>query len=161
MIVLRHIASILVLPATVTILVPYLIVSSRPVQPTAISIGAGAAVIALGLTLVVMTVWHFATAGKGTLAPWDPPRRLVITSVYRYVRNPMITGVILIVAGESIALRSVPVLLWAVLFFAINAVYIPLLEEQWLISRFGDQYREYRRNVPRWLPRASPWEPKR
>ena len=156
---LRHVLSILLLPTTVTVLVPYLIVSTRPSGSIAwASVLAGAAVIAIGLTLVVLTVWHFATVGQGTLAPWDPPRRLVVRGVYRYVRNPMITGVILILLGEAIALRSMPLLRWAGLFFLINAVYIPLLEERWLIDRFGGDYLEYRRNVPRWMPRATPWK---
>ena len=154
----RHVLSILLLPTTVTVLIPYLIVSTRPFGPiTWASILAGTVMIATGLTLVVTTVWHFATVGQGTLAPWDPPRRLVVRGVYRYVRNPMIAGVILILFGEAIALRSMPVLRWAGLFFLINAVYIPFLEEQWLINRFGDDYLEYRRHVPRWIPRTSPW----
>src|SRR5688572_12079577 len=96
MMVLRHLLSIVLLPVTVTILVPYLIASSRRVQPTAVSVAAAAVVIAAGLVLVATTVWHFATVGRGTLAPWDPPRRLVVRGVYRYLRNPMITGVLLI-----------------------------------------------------------------
>ena len=155
--VLRHVLSILLLPTTVTVLIPYVIVSTRRPEPTWPSLLAGLPVIAIGLVFVVITVWHFATVGQGTLAPWDPPRRLVVRGIYRYVRNPMITGVILILVGEAIALRSMPVLQWAGLFFVINAVYIPLLEEQWLIERFGDEYREYRRHVPRWVPRTSPW----
>jgi hypothetical protein len=75
--------------------------------------------------------------------------------------NPMISGVLLVLAGERFVLRSRPHLLWACTFFAINAVYIPLLEEPGLERRFGDRYREYRRHVPRLLPRLTPWAPGR
>jgi protein-S-isoprenylcysteine O-methyltransferase Ste14 len=155
---LRHLLSILILPTTVTVVIPHLIISSRPARATLPSLAIGTIVIAAGLVLVVVTVWHFATVGKGTLAPWDPPRRLVVRGVYRYMRNPMISGVILIVLGEAIAMRSRDVLSWAAAFFLINVIYIPLLEEDWLIERFGDDYREYRRHVPRWVPRTTPWQ---
>jgi protein-S-isoprenylcysteine O-methyltransferase Ste14 len=154
---LRHFLSILLLPTTVTVVIPYLIISSRPATPTRTSLAIAAVVVSAGLTLVVMTVWQFATAGHGTLAPWDPPRRLVVRGVYRYVRNPMISGVLLILMGEAIAMRSRGLLSWALAFLLINAIYIPLLEEPFLIQRFGDDYRDYRRHVPRWVPRATPW----
>ena len=158
---LRHVLAILMLPTTMTVVVPFLIVSSRPASPTLVSVLGGAMFIAAGLALVGVTVWHFATVGRGTLAPWDPPRRLVVRGIYRHVRNPMISGVILILIGEAIALRSRAVLAWAAAFVVINATYIPLLEEEMLIQRFGDDYRAYRRNVPRWVPRMTPWEPSR
>ena len=161
---LRHILSILLLPTTVTLVVPYLIVSSRPagsgVWPAATPLGlaailVGAVVIAAGLGLICTTVWQFATRGRGTLAPWDPPRHLVVAGVYRYVRNPMISGVVLILFGETLGLRSLPLLAWALGFLALNMTYIPLLEEPMLEGRFGDEYRLYKRNVPRWVPRRK------
>ena len=95
--------------------------------------------------------------GKGTLAPWDPPRRLVVRGPYAYVRNPMISGVVFVLFGEALLLLSRPHLEWALLFLLINAVYIPLLEEPLLRERFGDEYREYSRHVPRLMPRLTPW----
>jgi len=166
--IIRHLLSILLLPTVVTIVVPYLIVRSRPSllaitrfagYVPLVGLLSGAVLIVLGLTLICATVWHFATVGKGTLAPWDPPRRLVVVGIYRFVRNPMISGVLLILFGEALALTSIALLTWAIAFFAINAIYIPLIEEQSLLSRFGDHYSIYRRNVPRWLPRLKPWEP--
>lgn len=78
---------------------------------------------------------------------------------YRYVRNPMISGVLLVLFGEALILLSRAHLMWALTFLAINAVYIPLLEEPLLASRFGSAYDEYRRNVPRLFPRLRPWQP--
>jgi protein-S-isoprenylcysteine O-methyltransferase Ste14 len=105
------------------------------------------------------TISLFANVGEGTLAPWDPPRNLVARGVYRYVRNPMISGVIFILLGEAILLGSLPVLVWFLIGFAVNAIYIPLIEEKRLERRFGDEYLAYKRNVPRWIPRLRPWTP--
>lgn len=162
-VIIRHALSILLLPAVVTVVVPYLIASSGG-RPAASPLGTAAAatgvgLIALGLTLVCATVRQFATVGRGTLAPWDPPRHLVVEGVYRRVRNPMISGVFLILLGEALALRSAGLLAWSGTFLAVNATYIPLVEERGLERRFGDEYREYKRHVPRWVPRATAWEP--
>lgn len=162
---LRHLLSVLLLPAVVVVGIPYVIVtrtsesgswSTWPL-PGIIGTIVGIASIAAGLALVGVTVWHFGTVGRGTLAPWDPPRRLVVTGVYRYVRNPMISGVFLVLLGEGLVLKSTGVLLWAMGFFVINAIYIPLVEEPGLERRFGAPYAEYRRHVPRWIPRRTPW----
>jgi protein-S-isoprenylcysteine O-methyltransferase Ste14 len=109
------------------------------------------------LVLVVTTVRLFILIGKGTLAPWDPTQKLVVVGVYRHVRNPMISGVTAILLGEAITLGSVGLLIFCALFLATNMIYIPLSEEPGLIQRFGDDYRTYQQNVPRWIPRLTPW----
>jgi protein-S-isoprenylcysteine O-methyltransferase Ste14 len=86
-------------------------------------------------------------------------RKLVVEGPYRHVRNPMITGVMSILLGEAVGLGSPPLLIWFALFFTVNAVYMPLVEEPGLARRFGDDYAVYKRNVPRWLPRPRPWTP--
>jgi len=106
----------------------------------------------------VTTVSLFATEGKGTLAPWDPPAHLVVRGPYRFVRNPMISGVILIILAESLILRSLPLAEWAGTFLLINMIYIPLFEEPFLEQRFGEEYRSYKRHVRRFLPRLRPWQ---
>ncbi len=121
----------------------------------------GAGVLGVGVGLFAASLTRFATEGDGTLAPWDPPRRLVVRGPYRHVRNPMISGVVLVLFGEAAALLSRPHLLWALTFLGVNAVYIPLLEEPFLRQRFGESYREYCRHVPRLFPRWRPWEPSR
>ena len=78
---------------------------------------------------------------------------------YRYVRNPMISGVVFVLFGEALTLLSGPQVQWAFVFLVINLIYIPLLEEQQLKARFGEQYMEYCRHVPRLLPRLRPWTP--
>jgi protein-S-isoprenylcysteine O-methyltransferase Ste14 len=163
----RHIRSILLLPTTVTIVIPALILARTRPAPVGwglpapwqlVPLGAGILCLAAGVRLVAQTIALFASHGRGTLAPWDPPARLVVQGVYRHVRNPMISGVIAILAGESLALGSRPLAAWCGIFTAVNMLYIPLLEEPQLEARFGAAYRAYKRHVPRWIPRRRPWE---
>jgi protein-S-isoprenylcysteine O-methyltransferase Ste14 len=163
--ILRHLVAIAVLPFTVAVLIP-LWLARRNGTPLVVasSLGelalqaAGVALLSVGLLLFVSSLRRFVTEGQGTLAPWDPPQRLVVRGPYRYVRNPMISGVVLVLFGEALVLLSRPHLQWALIFLGINAVYIPLFEEPLLALRFGDSYQNYCRHVPRVLPRLRPWE---
>ena len=164
--VLRHLIAIAVLPFTMAVLIPITLARRNGVVPGVGSTltqqalqALGLGILCVGLTLFIASLRRFATEGRGTLAPWDPPQRLVVRGPYRYVRNPMISGVILVLLGEGLVLLSRSQLTWALIFFGINAVYIPLLEEPDLLHRFGDDYREYCRHVPRLLPRWRPWVP--
>jgi len=116
--------------------------------------------LGLGIFLFAHSLRRFATEGEGTLAPWDPPRKLVVRGPYRFVRNPMISGVILVLIGEAMVYQSPALAIWAVTFFAINAIVIPLVEEPQLRDRFGDAYIEYSNHVPRLIPRKTPWIPR-
>jgi protein-S-isoprenylcysteine O-methyltransferase Ste14 len=152
----RHAAAVLLLPVVVTLAVPALIVLR-----TDASIGwrglIGLPLIALGLLLIVRTIALFVSVGRGTLAPWDPTTRLVVRGPYRYVRNPMISGVLFVLLGEAALFGSLALLLWFGLVSALNAVYMPLVEEPGLQRRFGKEYERYRAHVPRWIPRVRPW----
>jgi protein-S-isoprenylcysteine O-methyltransferase Ste14 len=162
-----HVRAILLLPVMVTIVVPAVLLWRGGVDTfdiwsrarwTRVALPvAGGVLIAAGLWLFVVTLWTFVTIGRGTLAPWNPTQRLVVTGVYRYVRNPMITGVCLILLGEVLMAASLPLAGWGACFVLVNALYTPLIEEPGLVRRFGAEYEEYRRHVPRWLPRCSPW----
>jgi protein-S-isoprenylcysteine O-methyltransferase Ste14 len=118
---------------------------------------AGATGIGLGAWAMAATLSLFHRVGRGTLAPWDPPRRLVIRGIYRHVRNPMISGVLSVLLGEAAFFGSFPLAVWFVLFFGINMIYLPLFEEPDLGRRFGADYQRYKTNVPRWIPRVRPW----
>jgi protein-S-isoprenylcysteine O-methyltransferase Ste14 len=156
----RHLLAIGLLPVTVTAVVPALILWRTGTHVASWLLAViGVALIALGLVLVAWTVALFAPVGRGTLAPWDPTSRLVVRGPYRHMRNPMISGVLAILLGEAALFGSVPLLFWFAAVFAVNAVYFPLVEEQGLRQRFGEEYDAYRANVPRWLPRLRPWEP--
>lgn len=119
----------------------------------------GVAIGLAGLVLFAASLRRFVVNGRGTLAPWDPPKHLVVQGPYRYVRNPMISGVILVLVGEALILRSGSHGWWAATFFGVNSIYIPLLEEPLLRARFGRAYTQYARHVPRLIPRVRPWTP--
>jgi protein-S-isoprenylcysteine O-methyltransferase Ste14 len=127
--------------------------------PAALPVALGLVAGLAGLTLIWRTILLLARLGNGTLAPWDPTTKLVVAGPYRYVRNPMIAGVALVLAGEAAIFGSLPLFVWTGLFCAVNALWFPLVEEPRLAQRFGDDYREYTRNVPRWFPRRRPWTP--
>jgi protein-S-isoprenylcysteine O-methyltransferase Ste14 len=142
------------LPGTVTVVVPALIVWLGGVNIEPMTAALGAVLVALGLALVVWTVRLFIKVGEGTLAPWDPTSQLVVRGPYRYVRNPMITGVATMLAGEALFFRSWGIAIELAVFVAVNAIYFPLVEEPGLRRRFGVEYDEYCARVPRWLPRV-------
>jgi protein-S-isoprenylcysteine O-methyltransferase Ste14 len=115
--------------------------------------------VGIALVLILRTVALFFKIGKGTPAPWDPPKKLVVLGPYRYMRNPMITGALLVLLAESLFFQSWPIVCWMGVFFIGNVFYFPLAEEKDLQRRFGKDYAVYRRNVPRWIPRLKPWQP--
>jgi len=163
---LKHIRAILLLPAMVTVVIPAIILlrtnvvdigCTLPAQLRSVPSLVGIVLISLGLLLMVKTIALFATIGEGTLAPWEPPQNLVVRGIYRYVRNPMISGVLLVLLGEAILLGSVALFEWFIGFLLINMIYIPFFEESGLERRFGQDYLLYKRNVPRWIPRVKPW----
>ena len=159
--VVRHLIAIVVFPLTMAGLVPWWLVRGAtpavwPLPTVALIIGGGL-IFACGLVLLVTTIGLFAKIGKGTLAPFDPPRHLVVEGVYRHVRNPMISGVSFILLGEALLFASPSVLIWYAIFVAIQLVYIRFVEEPGLEDRFGEPYREYKRHVRAWIPRVKPW----
>ena len=121
--------------------------------------GLGLGIFGLGICFGFWTASLFVTIGKGTPAPWDPPKKLVVRGPYRHVRNPMITSVLLMLLGEALTLQSWPIGWWGLFFFAANSVYFPLSEEKGLERRFGHDYRTHKANVPRWLPSLTAWRP--
>lgn len=163
----RMLATVLILPGTALVFVPGAILWLTSDPETGLTIASrgdvdywtGLVAVMLGLVLAVTTVRLFLTFGEGTPAPWDPPQKLVVAGPYRHVRNPMITAVLLILMGESLIFQSSAIGVWLLVFFIINGVYFPLSEEKALEQRFGDNYRIYKQNVPRWIPRMTPWDP--
>jgi protein-S-isoprenylcysteine O-methyltransferase Ste14 len=160
---LRHLLSVLLLPCVATILVPVLLAGSFAESDTrwnaepgrTFGMLAGGLFGAIGMVGFTWCLTLFARVGRGTLAPWDPTRSLVAQGPYRYVRNPMITSVALVLLGEAVYLGSRVIASWLIAFVVINHVYFVLSEEPGLERRFGSDYRAYRNRVPRWLPRAG------
>jgi protein-S-isoprenylcysteine O-methyltransferase Ste14 len=154
------------LPITVTIIVPILILFFSDWLPWWLLIlpfNYLAAILSFlsavgGLYLLTSTIKMFVRIGRGTLAPWDPTQKLVVHGIYRYMRNPMITGVLLILLGESIFFGSIWIYLWFLFFLIGNHFYLIKSEEPGLVKRFGEEYLRYTENVPRWIPRRTPWD---
>ena len=157
--ILRQASAVLLLPFVVTIVLPALIIAWTGDVRFWWGSVFGLALLAIGLVLVIWTIRLVATEGEGTIAPWDPTRKLVVLGPYRHVRNPMISGVAFVLAGEAVLLGSPPLALWFAAVVVVNALYLPLVEEPGLRRRFGEDYALYTANVPRWLPRLRPWRP--
>jgi protein-S-isoprenylcysteine O-methyltransferase Ste14 len=147
MLALRSLVYTIIIPGTVTVLIPYLILSGRGeriAQPWGVLQVLG---------LVGMAVWEFMATGRGTLAPIDPPKELVVRGLYRYVRNPMYLGAFILLLGEAAFSQSFPMLLYAVAWFMIINLIVLLYEEPVLRRRFGDSFERYAAAVHRWVPR--------
>ncbi len=163
--ILRQLSSFTA-PVVFCLILPYFIVRyesrlyNRPsAAPSIPLLVLGLTIGLAGLVLLVMMVRMFILIGQGTIMPWDPTRHLIISGPYAYVRNPMILSVITVEVGEAIAFLSPIMAFLAALFFAINTIYFIYSEEPGLEKRFGVEYLEYKKNVPRWLPRLKPWQP--
>jgi protein-S-isoprenylcysteine O-methyltransferase Ste14 len=119
----------------------------------------GVALIAAGVPVLLAAIVRFVRQGRGVPAPVLTARHLVVTGLYRYVRNPMYVAVVSVIVGQGLLLGSGPVLRYAVVVAAGFHLFVLLHEEPSLRSRFGAEYEAYCRAVRRWLPRLSPWTP--
>jgi protein-S-isoprenylcysteine O-methyltransferase Ste14 len=147
----------MLLPGTVAVVVPAVLVASYGDDFNAVRVALGVPFVVAGSAMWVWTVRLFARVGRGTLAPWDPTERLVLEGPYAHVRNPMITGVLAALLGEALIFGSTAIAIWAAVFVVINHVFFVAYEEPAVERRFGDEYRRYKANVPRWIPRRTPY----
>ena len=146
---IRAIAAFVALPGIVAFVLPIAIGTStdRPVR----CVGLSAVPLFLGVFLLLWCVREFYVAGRGTLAPWDPPQRLVTTGPYRISRNPMYIGVVTILAGWCVLWNSRTLVIYTVLFLCGFHLRVLLFEEPWAARQFGPQWETYRAHVPRWV----------
>ncbi len=158
------IKAIILLPGTALVWVPGAILwlsadmlAILPASPREIRFWIGVLMAAYGIAMAVWTVRLFVTIGRGTPAPWSPPTKLVVQGPYRYTRNPMITSVVWMIGAESLLIGSWPLAAWMLVFAIGNMIYIARVEEPALEKRFGETYRRYKANVPRWTNRRRPW----
>ena len=156
---LRALLVLVLIPGTVAVYIPARILGAggqRATPHLSIASVPAACLILLGASVLLRCVWDFLTAGRGTLAPFDPPRQLVVRGLYRVTRNPMYNGVVAMLAGEAWLFRSIPLLQYALLMLVIFHLVVVVYEEPMLGAQFGDSYRQYRREVPRWGFRVRP-----
>jgi protein-S-isoprenylcysteine O-methyltransferase Ste14 len=153
---LKTVIFTLFVPGTVAIWIPYGILSSAGAGGT-ISTGGfryfGLAVITIGALIYLWCAWDFTFAGKGTPAPIDPPRELVVRGLYRYVRNPMYLGVLSVVIGQAVWFEALRLFAYAGLVFVVFSSFVLIYEEPALKRKFGNAYKQYCDRVPRWIPR--------
>lgn len=152
---------LVIAPGTVAVLVPYWICRWHMAPPLLGWVAfrvLGALLIMAGLPLLLDSFARFAIQGLGTPAPVAPPQHLVVTGLYRYVRNPMYVAVVSLIIGQGLLFGSVQVLEYGVAVFVAFHLFVLLYEEPVLREKFGGEYDEYRKNVRRWWPRVKGWK---
>lgn len=156
MILLKTLIFTLVVPGTVLVYLPYWIATRTAflprLDPGPLKYLAILPLAAGGLAYL-WCAWDFATKGRGTPAPIDAPKELVVQGLYRYVRNPMYVGGVTIIAGHVLWSGSLALVLYGLAFFSAAHLFVVLHEEPTLRRKFGDSYARYCRTVPRWIPR--------
>ena len=153
---LRSLFFVALFPGTVTVWLPGWMLARRGVRLPDWGLLQAVAVVplALGLGVFVWCVWEFASFGRGTLAPVDPPKKLVVRGLYRYVRNPMYVGVLLILVAEACFFATLLLAVYAAAVFVMFNLFIVFHEEPALRQSFGEAYVRYCARVGRWFPRG-------
>ena len=145
-------------PTTVTIIVPYFTLWTR-LNLLHLHLAKfrffGILPILFGLAIYAWSAWNFTFVGRGTPAPFDPPKQLVVTGPYHYLRNPIYTFVVLVLLGEAIFFESTALLVYAALVFSFLHLWLVFYEEAGLKRRFGKSYETYCKSVPRWIPKTT------
>ena len=145
----RAVLAFLVLPGTVAFLIPWLL--AEPGQFGRFADARGLIPFVPGIVLLLWCVREFYVAGRGTLAPWSPPRHLVATGLYRFSRNPMYIAVVLVLWGWVLGFHSRAIAVYALLVMLAFHLRVILGEEPWLARTHGEAWVRYKTQVPRWL----------
>lgn len=157
---LGSLAFLLIAPGTVAGLLPWYISGWRmrpPLLGVTASRGVGLALVVAGVAGLVDSFVRFALHGRGTPAPVLPPQHLVVTGLYRHVRNPMYVALICVIAGQGLLLGEARVLGYGVLVWSAVHAFVIAYEEPRLRRTFGAEYEDFLAHVPRWMPRLRPW----
>jgi protein-S-isoprenylcysteine O-methyltransferase Ste14 len=158
--VLGSVLFFLIAPALVAGLVPWWM-SRWQMQPAFLGLAVvqliGVVLIVPGTLALLDSFARFALQGQGTPAPILPTRHLVVTGLYRYVRNPMYVGVVAVVAGQGLLLGNIRLLTYGTLVWVAFYLFVVGYEEPTLHRTFGAEYERFCANVPRWVPRLRPW----
>jgi protein-S-isoprenylcysteine O-methyltransferase Ste14 len=145
-------------PGVVAGLIPFWLTAWRMLpMPLAVRI-FGAALVVAGSTILVHSFWRFISEGKGTPAPVAPTERLVTGGAYRFVRNPMYVSVLAVIFGQGLLLGQTGLFIYGGVVWIAVFSFVKIYEEPLLERCYGAEYEEYRRAVPGWLPRLTPWK---
>jgi protein-S-isoprenylcysteine O-methyltransferase Ste14 len=145
-------------PGISGVLIPYWISGWKLPRPLTGIQCLGIAMIVLGAAPLLESIVRFVRVGRGTLAPMVPTEELVVSGLYRFVRNPMYVGVVTAVLGQALLFRSNGVGIYAAILWGGFTAFIMMYEEPTLEKRYGSRYREFCKHVGRWMPRLKPWD---
>jgi protein-S-isoprenylcysteine O-methyltransferase Ste14 len=152
---LRNLFFTVLQPGIVAGLIPYFILNKKLDDlirlPVRIHEKTGLFLFISGLIIMLICIYNFAAKGRGTLSPADPTKKLVTEGLYRYSRNPMYVGVIMILIGESVYTGSFSLLMYSFVILTAFHLFIVFQEEPRLQKDFGEEYTEYSRKVRRWI----------
>ena len=144
---------LIVAPGMVAGYIPLALLRKGPQVETGLLAWLALPLWAIGGVILLWSFWNFLVQGRGTPAPIDPPKALVATGFYRYVRNPMYVGILLVLLGHFLWLMFVWLLSYAAIVFLAFHLFVTLYEEPTLRKKFGASYEEYLHRVPRWIPK--------
>ena len=154
MLVTRAVLAVALLPGIFVAILPWMIAAHDPSRGDGYDFGT--ILLGAGIGVYILCVRDFLVTGRGTLAPWDPPRRLVVVGLYNYVRNPMYIGALLMLLGTAICTGSTLVLAYAAIAAVAIHLRVVYFEERALEGQFPDDWAAYSARVSRWLPRWPP-----
>ncbi len=150
---LKSLLFLIVAPGIVAGYIPLALLRRGPQVETGVLAYLAFPLWAVGGMILLWSFWNFLVQGLGTPAPIDPPKELVATGFYRYVRNPMYVGILLILIGHFLWLKVIWLIVYAAIVFLAFHLFVTLYEEPALKKKFGTGYEEYLKKVPRWFPR--------
>ena len=150
---IKNLLFTILVPGTVAVYVPLLITPDRSFTHNPSLQVVGTLLLGMGVGIYVWTVWDFASIGRGTPLPLDAPKRLVVRGLYRFTRNPMYMGVILVILGWAGIFAYTWLLLYALGVWIVVQLFVIYYEEPKLATLFGGEYKIYCQSVGRWIPR--------
>lgn len=146
-----------VAPGVVAGLVPYWLSGWRMLPVWWPARVLGAALAAAGVAVLLHAFWRFVSEGRGTPAPIAPTETLVTGGAYRFVRNPMYVAVLCAILGQALLFGQIALLVYGLVVFVAVFSFVTFYEEPVLSERYGAEYEQYKRAVPGWIPRLTPW----
>jgi len=149
---LKNLAFTIVAPGTAAFLIPWLIVGRRPTELGVMTL-LSTLLFILGAAIYLWCVWDFASFGRGTPAPIDAPKKLVVRGLYQYSRNPMYVGVLILILAWATSFKAIILLVYMLIVGLAFHTFVVLYEEPHLRKLFAESYFNYCAQVPRWLPR--------
>ena len=152
MLLLKNLLFTLIVPGTIGVYIPLFLARGRPAAEGPILLSA-LALLVLGGAIYAWCVWDFAVFGRGTPAPINAPKKLVVRGLYRYTRNPIYLGVLTVLLGWTIMFQGRALLIYAFCVGIGFHIFVVLYEEPHLARQFGAEYHHYCEKVGRWLPR--------